>query len=74
MTFLGLGIDTLLGPFLFQLIRVRELLAKLDRVIMSYKTTLKEMQSLEGYLAFEVKASPAGSAFCSRIYGSLAAA
>lgn len=72
--FLGLGIDTTSRTIFVPTDKVRELLAKLDRLIMSNKVAIKEMQSLAGSLAFVVKASSAGRAFCSRIYkyGSMA--
>ncbi|XP_062597918.1 uncharacterized protein LOC134259342 [Saccostrea cucullata] len=72
LSFLGLGIDTISGTIFVPDDKVRELLAKINGILNSKKVTLKEMQSLAGALAFVVKALPAGRAFCSRLYGSMA--
>lgn len=71
LEFLGLGIDFVQGTIFVPKEKRDELLGKIKYVLGSKKVTNKELESLEGSLAFVVKALPEGIAFCRRIYGAL---
>ena len=68
MTFLGLGIDTLNNTIFIPESKALELKHKLVSLLSKNKTTLKDLQSLCGSLAFFAKALPGSRAFNRRFY------
>ncbi|XP_053376811.1 uncharacterized protein LOC128547723 [Mercenaria mercenaria] len=69
--FLGLEIDTVQMVVRIPQSKVEEVIKKIEDLIGEQKTTLREMQSLIGYLNFCCRAIAVGRPFCRRLINSI---
>ena len=71
IVFLGLELDSTLMVIRIPKAKVEEVVKKIQGVLSSKKTTLREMQSLIGMLNFCCRAVVAGRPFCRRLINSI---